>query len=152
MVPATILGLAGVTAIEESVAAVTVREVVPDLAPNVAVIVVVPAAAALARPVAAMVALEVSEELHVTDVVRSLVVLSENVPVAVNCCVVRAAMLGLVGVTAMDTSVMSLPPPPPLQPVSMRPTISKQKTTRPLIHLIILDSFRVYVIFLITNC
>jgi hypothetical protein len=32
-------------------------------------------------------------------------VLSEKVPVAVNCLFVPAAMLGLVGVTAMDTSV-----------------------------------------------
>ena len=35
-------------------------------------------------------------------------VLSENIPVAVNCCVVLGAMVGLVGVTAMDTSAAGL--------------------------------------------
>jgi len=103
---------AGVTAIEESVAAVTVRVVVPDLPPNVAVIVVVPGATAdalpLVPPALLMVALEVSDELHVTDAVKFCVVLLEYVPVAVNCCVKPAGlteMLGLAGVTAMETSV-----------------------------------------------
>jgi hypothetical protein len=45
------------------------------------------------------------EELHVTDSVIFCVVLSEYVPVAVNCFVVPFAMLGLVGVTAIEDSV-----------------------------------------------
>ena len=53
----------------------------------------------------------------------SRVVLSEYVPVAVNCSVVPGAMLGLAGVTAIEESVTvgalvvppPSPPPPPLQ-------------------------------------
>jgi hypothetical protein len=45
------------------------------------------------------------EEFQVTDAVRFWVVVSENFPVAVNCCVVPFAMLGSVGVIAMDSSI-----------------------------------------------
>ena len=48
--PAAIVGAAGVTAIETSVAGVTVKVVEPFNGPEVAVIVVVPAATLLARP------------------------------------------------------------------------------------------------------
>lgn len=49
--------------------------------------------------------------------------LSEKVPVAMNCWVVATAMFGLVGVTVMDTSAApdELPPaapPPPPQPAA----------------------------------
>jgi hypothetical protein len=44
-------------------------------------------------------------ELHVTEPVKFCVELSENVPVAVNCCVVPLAIEGFAGVTAIDTSV-----------------------------------------------
>lgn len=109
VVPAAMLPLTGVTAMDLSIALVTGRVVEPVMVPNVAVIVVGPAATALARPpLAVMVALEVSEELQVTCVVRSWDVLSENVPVALNCCVVPAATLWLTGVTVIDLSVTSL--------------------------------------------
>ncbi len=49
-----------------------------------------------------MVATTAAEELHVTVVVMSCVELSEKVPVAVNCCVVPLAIVGLVGVTDID--------------------------------------------------
>jgi hypothetical protein len=56
---------------------------------TVAVMVVVPAATALALPtlplMLLMVATDVVTELHVADEVRSCVVLSEKVPVALNC-------------------------------------------------------------------
>jgi hypothetical protein len=121
-VPRAMLGFVGVTAMETRVADVTVRVVEPEMPPEVAVIVAVPAATAVALPLVPaallMVAKDAADELQVTEVVRSCVVLSEKVPVAVNCWVVPRAMLGLVGVTAMDTSVFSLPvlPPPPPQP------------------------------------
>jgi hypothetical protein len=102
------LTLDGVTARDTSVAGVTVRAVEPETLPDVAVIVVDPAATEVARPLepAALLiaATPVLDELQVTDAVRSCVVLSENVPVAVKCCVVPLAMLGLVGVTVMATS------------------------------------------------
>ena len=102
------LTLAGVTARDTSVAGVTVRVVEPEMFPDVAVIVVEPEAAEVARPLepAALLiaATPVLEELQVTAAVRSCVVLSENIPVAVSCCTVPLAMLGLVGVTVIATS------------------------------------------------
>jgi len=44
------------------------------------------------------------EEAHVTMVVTSWVLPSVKVPVAVNCCVVPAAIDGLDGVTTIDLS------------------------------------------------
>ena len=81
---------------------VTVKVVEPDMPPNEALIVVVPTPTAVAFPLESMVATEVSDELHVTDDVRSWVVLPENVPVAANCLIVPAVTLGTAGVTAMD--------------------------------------------------
>jgi hypothetical protein len=103
------LGLVGVTAIEDSVVFVTFSVVVPETVPRVAVIVVEPSATDVASPLEPAVLLIVAkdpvEELHVTDSVIFCVVLSEYVPVAVNCFVVPFAMLGLVGVTAIEDSV-----------------------------------------------
>ena len=68
------LGLAGVTAIETSVADVTVSVVEPVMLPDVAVIVVDPAATALAKPLVPaallMVPAAVFDEAQVTAVVR----------------------------------------------------------------------------------
>jgi hypothetical protein len=103
------LGLTGVTAIEDSVAPVTVSVVVPETAPRVAVIVVEPTATDAASPLEPAALLIVAtakfEELHVTNDDISCVVESEYVPVAINCFVNPFAMLGLVGVTAIDDSV-----------------------------------------------
>jgi hypothetical protein len=103
------LGLVGVIARDTSVAGFTVRVVDPDMLPDVAVMVLVPAATEVARPFEPVVLLIdatlVLEEFQATVSVRSCVVLSEKVPVAVNCCVVPLAMLGLVGVIARDASV-----------------------------------------------
>lgn len=52
-----------------------------------------------------MLATAAVDEFQVTAVVRSCVELLEYVPVAVNCCDAPKAMLGLVGVTDIDTSV-----------------------------------------------
>jgi hypothetical protein len=110
-VPLTMLGLVGVTAIDTSVAGFTFSVVDCDMLPDVAVIVVEPAAAEVASPLVLepaallMAATAVADEFQITDAERSCVVLSENVPVAVNCCVVPGAMLGLAGVIARETSV-----------------------------------------------
>jgi hypothetical protein len=112
VVPRKIEGLAGVTAIETRVTSVTVRVVEPEMFPDVAVIVVVPAAIEAAFPfdpaVLLMVAIDSVEEVQITDVVRSCVLLSEKVPMAVNCCVVPRAMEGLAGWTVIDASTMTV--------------------------------------------
>src|SRR5580693_9535529 len=73
------------------------------MAPDVALIVLVPTPAPVAKPPAVIVAIEVVPDAHVTDVVRFCVLLSLNVPVAVNCCVKPFAIDGFTGVTAIDT-------------------------------------------------
>ena len=81
IVPLAMEGLTGFTAIDISVAAVTVRVFDRDILPHVAVIVVDPAATAVTNPFepAALltVAAPVLDELHVTAVVKSCVELSE---------------------------------------------------------------------------
>jgi hypothetical protein len=88
-VPFATLGFGGVTVIETRTAAVTVSEVEPDTLPEVAMMPVDPAATPVANPmepaVLLIVAIELSDELQVADVVMSCVVLSVKVPVAVNC-------------------------------------------------------------------
>src|SRR5207253_2111344 len=84
----------------------------PVTKPDVALIVVVPMLAPVARPLLPAALLTVAtfalDEAHVTVAVRSCVEPSVYVPVAVNCCVVPAAMDGLVGVTARETSVAAV--------------------------------------------
>jgi hypothetical protein len=75
------LGLVGEIAMNTSIAGVTVRAVDPDMLPDVAVIVVEPVAMAEANPfepaALLIVAAARADELQVTAVVRSCVVLSE---------------------------------------------------------------------------
>jgi hypothetical protein len=99
------LGFAGVTAMETSAADCTVSVAFPVTVPEVAETVVVPTATAVASPLAAIVAVAVLDDAHVTVVVRFCVERSVYVPVAVNCCVRPFATVGLAGVTAMETSV-----------------------------------------------
>ena len=73
------------TAIDCSVAAVTVSKVEPLIGDDVAVIVEVPTPAPLASPAALIVAVVVVPEFQVTVDVKFCVVPSLNVPVAVNC-------------------------------------------------------------------
>ena len=91
-----------------SVAGVTVSSVLPLMAPSVAEIVLVPELRAFARPPAPIVATDVLVEPQVTEPVRFAVDAFEYVPVAVNWRVVPATFEGLVGVTAMLTSVAGL--------------------------------------------
>ncbi len=67
------LGAFGVTAIDSSVAPVTVNVAVPETAPEVAVIVVEPAETPRASPPAPIVALDGALELQVAVAVRSWV-------------------------------------------------------------------------------
>lgn len=87
---------------------VTVSVVLPVTPPLAALIVLVPAATAVARPVELMVAWAVFEELQVTLPVRFCVEPSVKVPVAMNCWVVPSGMEGLAGVTAIEASVGSI--------------------------------------------
>ena len=81
LVPRAMLAFVGVTAMDMSVAAVTVSAVEPETLPNVAAMVVLPTATLVARPLlpAALdtVAAEVLVEVQVAVVVRSCVELSE---------------------------------------------------------------------------
>ena len=126
--PMATAGFAGVTAMETSAAVVTVRAVVPETAPDEAEIVVVPVATDVARPVALIVATTVLDDVQLTDVEISCVLLSEKVPLAVNCWVIPVAMAGFAGVTAMETSVLLLPPPPPPPQPNIRRTIGRRNT------------------------
>jgi hypothetical protein len=98
-------GFAGVTAMDDKVAEVTVSTVEPVMLPLLAEIEEVPIPTPVAKPVPFIVATEVAAEAHVAVLLRSCVELSLNVPVAVNCCVVPLAIDGFAGVTAMETSV-----------------------------------------------
>src|SRR5439155_9196430 len=80
----------------------TVSCVEPMMPAWVAEIVVVPTAAAFARPAAEIVAADV-DDAHTTVPVMSAVEPSLNVPVAVYCWVRPFASVMLAGVTAIDT-------------------------------------------------
>jgi hypothetical protein len=103
--PAGMLGLTGVTDIEAKVAEVTVRVVLAENVPEVAVMVAVPGAVAVAEPLLSTVATDVFVEAQVTCVVISLLVPSEYAPEAASCWVTPTGMLGLAGVTEMKNGV-----------------------------------------------
>jgi len=134
---ARILGLLGVTVMDCSVAEVTVTVVEPEVLPKVAVMVAVPVDPAVASPfdpfVLLMSATDVADELQVTAVVKSCVRLSSYTPVAVNCCEVVMAILGLEGVKsiAIRAGLVEAPvgllEPPPLQPVASAKARKKRR-------------------------
>jgi hypothetical protein len=107
-VPLEILGLAGLMVIETRCAVETVSPLEALTDPKVALMVVLPAATLEARPCAFMVAAAALNDVQVTVVVMSWVLLSLKVPVAVNCLVVPTAMLEFAGVTAMETRVAAV--------------------------------------------
>ena len=97
------LGLAGVTAMEDRVAEFTSRVVLPEIFPEVAVMIVpAPTATAVATPLLFTVTMEALDELQVTNAVISRLDPSENVPVAVKGWVTPTGILGLAGVTEME--------------------------------------------------
>jgi len=108
VVPSGIVEVGGVMAIETSAAAVTVNSIELLTPPELAVTVVVPIPLLCASPAVLIVAVAVVSEDHVAELVRSFVVPSVNVPVAVNCCVVPRAIDGVAGVTAIETSAAAL--------------------------------------------
>jgi len=105
MAPTGTLGLAGVTDMEDRIAEVTVRVVLPGMVPEMAVMVAVPATAAVAKPLRLTVATGVLDEIQMTSVVISWVVPSEYNPEAANCRVTPPGMLGLAGVTDIEDRV-----------------------------------------------
>ena len=94
---------AGVTVIDVSVAA-TAKFVEPLIEPEVAEIVVLPVLAPVASPPLVIVAAAVFVEPHVTELVRFCVLLSLEVPVAVNCRVAPFEIEPFAGVTAIETN------------------------------------------------
>jgi hypothetical protein len=109
MSPTGMLGLTGVTDMEDRVAEVTVRVVLPEIVPEVtvmvAVMVAVPTATAVARPALLTVAMDVLDERQMTRVVISWLVPSEYMPEAANCVVNPTGMLGLTGFTDMEDRI-----------------------------------------------
>ncbi len=105
----TIVQETGATIIDSSCAGVMVSFVIPEIAPDDAVIVVVPTPTDVARPFEPVVLLivdaRVFEELHVTDSVISCIAPPVNVPMAVNCWFLPRTMLGLTGVTVIPVSI-----------------------------------------------
>ena len=112
--PATTEAVAGVTTIFCNVAVVVLRVAVP-LSAGVwplkeAVIVVVPAvaprpAAAVASPLRSIVATAVFDDVHVTFLVRSTVLWSEKIPVAMNCCEAPSGITVVAGVTSIEMRI-----------------------------------------------
>src|SRR5437763_9831452 len=107
-VPKGIEAADGVNAMEARAAGVTVTAAEPVIPPNVAEIVALPMPALLPSPALSIVATADASEAQVLDAVKSLVLLSVKVPVAVNCCFVPRGNTGLAGVTAMETREAAL--------------------------------------------
>lgn len=105
----------------------TVKDELPVIEPEIADTVIAPGLNEFSKPVELIVATVESDVDHVT-VASALVVPSENLPVAVNCCVRPAAtdVFGAVTVIACKLTgegfdPLALPPPPP-QPMRATPS------------------------------
>src|SRR6266568_1433939 len=102
-------GAAGVTSMDTRVADVTVRVELPDTFPDAAVISAAPTARPLACPLLPAALLTAatagSDEIQVTEPVRSWVLPSEKIPVALNCWLSPLGRLGSVGITSMAVRV-----------------------------------------------
>src|SRR5438874_5124322 len=100
---------AGLTAMETSVAELTVSEAVPLTEPDAAVIVAAPLPTLVTTPCVPVLLLTlatvVADELHCTVPVTFCVVPSLNIPVAVNCWVTPIGIEGNAGVTTILDSV-----------------------------------------------
>jgi hypothetical protein len=103
--PTAIVAGEGVTASEVKTADVTFREVEALIVPDLAVIVVLPFAIPVAKPAAVTVATVFAEEVQVAVPVRSWLLPSLYLPVAVNCCVMPRAMEGAAGVREIELNV-----------------------------------------------
>jgi len=92
----------GLTMIDDRVAAATVKTVDPVTVAKVALTVADPVPTPVARPVLFTLTVAIVSEAQVTVELRSCMLPSLNVPVAINCCVVPNATEGFAGVTAID--------------------------------------------------
>jgi hypothetical protein len=88
---------------------VTVSVVLPVVPPRAAAMLLLPALTPVASPPALIVAIAVFDELQVTWVVMFCAVLSEYVPVAVNCCVAPTWIAEFAGVTAIEVRIGPVP-------------------------------------------
>jgi hypothetical protein len=108
-IPSAVVAFEGTSSIETSVAVLTVKLVLEKMpeAGWVAVIVVLPVEDVEARPLVTAALLILAtlglEEAQVTAAVKSCVVASEYVPVAMNCWLRPRALELLAGVIAIDT-------------------------------------------------
>ena len=108
-VPFAIEELGRVIVIEVSTADVTVKVVVTEMPPWVAVIVVLPAPVAVTKPLLLTVATPVEDELQLAEAVRFCLLPSEKIPVTVRCRLVPLAMAGFTGVIVIDFKVTITP-------------------------------------------
>ena len=111
VIPAGVIGmlrLAGLRDMEVRVAEVTIMVVVPEMSPEVAVIVAVPGPIPVTKPVLSTVAAESLDELQVAWVVILKLVPSENMPVAVSCSVKPRGRAGLGSDTDMEERVVEV--------------------------------------------
>ena len=107
--PLAIEAAVGATAIDCSVAAVTVSTAVFEVTPlSEAVMLLVPVPTPEARPEALIVATLAVPEVQLTDEVRFCVEPSLYVPVAVNCCVWPLAIEAEAGAIAIDFNVAAV--------------------------------------------
>src|SRR5258706_4514630 len=98
------LDVCGLMAIDTSDAVVTVSNEELLAVPEVAVTLAVPVPWLCASPALLIVAVATVSEDQVAVPVRSCEPPSVKVPVAVNCCVVPSAMVGVAGVMASETT------------------------------------------------
>ncbi len=110
-VPLAMVGATGVTLIDTSDAAETVRVAEPVIAPKAAVIVVAPTLRPVATPVAVIDAMLVTEEAQVTDAETSSFVPLLYVAMAVNCRVSPRGRLEFAGSTLIEVTVAVVPVP-----------------------------------------
>lgn len=108
LVPGAIDWLAGETVIETSVAELTAKVTEPSVPPRLAVIVLLPALAPVAKPAGEIPATLAFDEPQMAIPVKFCVLPSVNVPVAVNCSVVPVAICGFAGETAIEASVAAV--------------------------------------------
>lgn len=92
----------GLTVRNEIAGAATVSEVEPVTEPRVAEMVVGPAVTPVTTPLASIVATAVADETHVTSAVKSRLLPSVYLPVAVNCCVVFTGIDDAAGETLIE--------------------------------------------------
>ena len=105
LVLAAIVVLPCTIASEARSAAFTLKEAVPWIEAEAAVIVTLPRFRAVARPLDVIDATLLFDDVHVTVPVISCVVPSENDPVAVNCCKVPKGRAAVIGVTAIEVTL-----------------------------------------------